>query len=187
MTSMAVMPRATEWTVDDLEHLPDDGLQYELLDGILLVTPAPVPAHQAVAGELYVRLRAACPPHLKVFFAPLDWQPDRRTSLQPDLLVIPRDDIGLKNLTRPLALAVEVLSPSTWRKDPGTQILQVRGLRCRVVLDRGPDSPVDCRLRPRRRDLRRGGQGARTWAIQRGQALSRLVRTGRPARPVKIG
>ncbi|HEY9376040.1 MAG TPA: Uma2 family endonuclease [Jiangellaceae bacterium] len=117
MTSMAVMPRATEWTVDDLEHLPDDGLQYELLDGILLVTPAPVPAHQAVAGELYVRLRAACPPHLKVFFAPLDWQPDRRTSLQPDLLVIPRDDIGLKNLTRPLALAVEVLSPSTWRKD----------------------------------------------------------------------
>jgi hypothetical protein len=60
MTSMAVMPRATAWTVDDLEHLPDDGLQYELLDGILL---------------------------------------------------------GLKNVTRPLALAVEALSQSTRRKD----------------------------------------------------------------------
>lgn len=44
MTVMAVMPRATDdWTVDDLEQLPDDGLQYELLDGILLVSPAPIP------------------------------------------------------------------------------------------------------------------------------------------------
>ena len=38
-----VMPRTgEEWTVDDLDHLPDDGLQYELLDGLLLVSPAPV-------------------------------------------------------------------------------------------------------------------------------------------------
>lgn len=104
MTSMAVMPRASDdWTVDDLENLPDDGLQYELLDGILLVTTAPIPVHQAAAGELYVVVRAACPKHLKVFFAPLDWQPDRRTSLQPDLLVIARDDIGETNITRPLA------------------------------------------------------------------------------------
>jgi Uma2 family endonuclease len=118
MTSMAVMPRVSDdWTVDDLEHLPDDGLRYELLDGILLVTPAPMPIHQGVLGELYKRLDAACPRHLKVFVAPLDWQPDRRTSLQPDLLVVPRDDIGPKNVTRPLTLAVEVLSPSTRRKD----------------------------------------------------------------------
>ncbi len=118
MTTMAVMPRALhDWTVDDLENLPDDGLQYELLDGILLVTPSPVPVHQAVTGELYAVLRDACPKHLKVFFAPLDWQPDRRTSLQPDLLVVARDNIGDTNLTEPLALAVEVLSPSTRRKD----------------------------------------------------------------------
>jgi Uma2 family endonuclease len=118
MTTMAVMPRASyDWTVDDLENLPDDGLQYELLDGMLLVTPAPIPIHQSVAGELYVVLREACPDHLKVFFAPLDWQPDRRTSLQPDLLVVARNDIGAKNITQPLALAVEVLSPSTRRKD----------------------------------------------------------------------
>ena len=92
MTSMAVMPRASDdWTVDDLEALPDDGLQYELLDGILLVTPAPIPIHQGALGELFVLLRAACPTHLKVFVAPLDWQPDRRTSLQPDVLVIDFD------------------------------------------------------------------------------------------------
>ncbi|HEX6447740.1 MAG TPA: Uma2 family endonuclease [Streptosporangiales bacterium] len=118
MTVMAVMPRAAhEWTVDDLARLPDDGLQYELLDGILLVSPAPVPVHQVVAGNVYLALRTACPEGLRALFAPLDWQPDQRTSLQPDLLVVGRDDLGEKNITEPLLLAVEVLSPSTRRKD----------------------------------------------------------------------
>lgn len=52
-----------------------------------------------------------------MLFAPLDWQPDRRTSLQPDLLVVGRNQLGAKNITVPLLLAVEVLSPSTRRKD----------------------------------------------------------------------
>ena len=34
-----------EWTIDDLETLPDNGLRYELLDGTLLVTPSPTPRH----------------------------------------------------------------------------------------------------------------------------------------------
>lgn len=118
MTVMAVMPRVSDdWTVDDLEHLPDDGLQYELVDGMLLVSPAPNPAHQEVISELCAQLRAVCPKHLKALVAPLDWQPDRHTSLQPDLLVVDRKNIGKKNISRPLALAVEVLSPSTRRKD----------------------------------------------------------------------
>ena len=114
---MTAMPHEYDWTVDDLDQLPDDGLQYELLDGLLLVTPAPIPVHQRAARELFLLLHGACPPELEVFFAPLDWRPDRRTSLQPDLLVIAKDAIGPKNITEPLALAVEVLSPSTRRKD----------------------------------------------------------------------
>ncbi len=118
MTAMAVMPRESyDWTVDDLDDLPDDGLQYELLDGILLVSPAAIPVHQSAVGELHKLLDTDCPKHLKVFFAPLDWQPDHFTSLQPDLLVVARDDIDEKNITQPLPLAVEVLSPSTRRKD----------------------------------------------------------------------
>ena len=37
--------------------------------------------------------------------------------MQPDLLVVAVDDIGDKNVSAPLALAVEVLSPSTRRTD----------------------------------------------------------------------
>jgi Uma2 family endonuclease len=70
---------ADEWTVDDLETLPDNGLRYELLDGTLLVTPSPTPCHQGAILEFAVLLRGACPPDHRVFVAPLDWQPDERT------------------------------------------------------------------------------------------------------------
>lgn len=118
MGVMTAMPRTgEEWTVDDLDRLPDDGLQYELLDGLLLVTPAPVLMHQRAIGNLYLNLRRACPPGFEVFLSPVDWRPDLRTSLQPDLLVVRSEDVAVKNITVPLMLAVEVLSPSTRRKD----------------------------------------------------------------------
>jgi Uma2 family endonuclease len=119
MTTTTLMPRdSRDWTVADLELLPDDGLQYELLDGLLLVSPAPVPVHQRAVGRLAVMLSAACPSKgMEVFVAPLDWQPDERTSLQPDLLVVRDEDVEPKNIRKPLLLAVEVLSASTRRKD----------------------------------------------------------------------
>lgn len=117
MNAMTVMPRSTDWTVDDLDQVPDDGLQYELLDGVLLVTPSPIPNHQRLIGGVFLLLHNACPPGLEAFVAPLDWRPDRRTSLQPDVLVVASEQIGPKNLPGSLALAVEVLSPSTRRKD----------------------------------------------------------------------
>ncbi len=53
MTTMTVMPRESrDWTVDDLDLLPDDGLQY----GLLLVTPTPIPVHQWAIGRLLVLL-----------------------------------------------------------------------------------------------------------------------------------
>jgi Uma2 family endonuclease len=118
MTAMPVMPHEfRDWTVEDLERIPDDGLQYELLDGMLLVSPAPILRHQLASGRLFILLAEACPAGLQTFFAPVDWQPDLLTSLQPDLLVVRKEDIEIKNITRPLVLAVEVLSPSTRRKD----------------------------------------------------------------------
>ena len=117
MTDVTVLRRDGDWTVDDLAGLPDDGLQYELADGVLLVSPAPRPAHQRASSRLHLALAAACPAGLEVFYAPLDFQPTRRRSLQPDLLVVPREDVGELAIERPLLLAVEVLSPSTRSKD----------------------------------------------------------------------
>ena len=41
-----------QYTVADLELLPDDGNRYEVLAGTLLVTPSPGSAHQGVAARL---------------------------------------------------------------------------------------------------------------------------------------
>ncbi|MGB6164358.1 MAG: Uma2 family endonuclease [Pseudonocardiaceae bacterium] len=112
---------AGEFTVEDLERMPDDGRRYELLDGILLVSPAPGVWHQEVAFALARALYAACPPELHVVIAPFEWRRGRGTALQPDVLVARRDDLfaveGGKFLGQPPVLAVEVLSPSTRRID----------------------------------------------------------------------
>jgi len=103
--------------VNDLESLPDDGLRYELIDGSLLVTPAPYLPHQSAALGLAVVLRAGCPARMETFIAPVDYQPDKHNSLQPDILVVRREDVGRTNITRPLLLAVEIFSWTTRRRD----------------------------------------------------------------------
>ena len=60
------------FTAEDLEDMPDDGHRYELVDGCLIVTPAPNLGHQEFVGNLYVLLRGACPPGYKVILAPFE-------------------------------------------------------------------------------------------------------------------
>jgi Uma2 family endonuclease len=106
-----LMPWGGDWTVQDLAGLPDDGLKYELLDGVLVVSPVPTPRHQMAVGRLTLHLGDRCPDGpAVVLLGPLDYQPDATTSVQPDVLVVREEDIGKKNITNPLLLAVEVLS-----------------------------------------------------------------------------
>ena len=50
-------PSGGEWTVDLLDRLPDDNLRYEILDGILLVSPSPIPRPPARHRPLVPDLR----------------------------------------------------------------------------------------------------------------------------------
>jgi len=144
---MTVMPRDHEWTVADLANTPDDGLRYELVDGVLLMSAAPSNVHQIVLGELYMVLRAACPADARVMLAPTDYQPTRRRSLQPDLLEARRTDVGSDPISAPLLLAVEVLSPSTRSVD----LLLKRGSTPRAASRRtGSSIRVNPRSRPGR-------------------------------------
>ena len=50
---LMAMPLAVpRYTLEDLESFPDDGNRYELVDGILLVTPAPMPPHEVVVSRI---------------------------------------------------------------------------------------------------------------------------------------
>jgi len=106
-----------EWTVELLETLPDDGLRYELIDGTLLVSPAPSALHQIVAANMFRLLDGAARVDRAVLFAPVAWQPDGRTSVEPDLLVIAKDRIAPHGITGAPEVVVEILSPSSGRFD----------------------------------------------------------------------
>lgn len=112
-----LLPFGRPLTRADLQALPDDGHRYELVDGVLVVSPSPRHLHQRAVGNLHVMLRAACPPELEVVLAPFAVALADDTEVQPDLLVAPRTQFTPRELPGPPLLAVEVLSPSTRRFD----------------------------------------------------------------------
>jgi Uma2 family endonuclease len=140
---MAVRPDEGKWTVDRLDELPDDGQRYEVIDGLLLVTPAPVPRHQRAVGELFFVLRCAVPASMEVFVAPLDYRPTARRSLQPDVLVTRRDAVGETNLTVAPLLIAEVLSPATRARDPVLKrvVYAESGVASYWLVDPHPEKP----------------------------------------------
>jgi Uma2 family endonuclease len=111
---------ATPWSVADLERLPDDGNRYELLDGGLLVSPAPSPRHQRAVVRLARLLDDAAPLEIETLVAPLAVRPQgglalsqQQTELQPDVVVARACDYTMSDLPVAPMLAVEVLSPSS--------------------------------------------------------------------------
>jgi len=110
-----------DWTVEEVHALPDDGYRYEVIDGELLVSPAPTVFHQRIVSRLNRALGSyaeRC--GLECLVAPVDVIFSPRQLLQPDLVVFRVNDGRLPEVTemaRRLVLAVEVLSPSTARAD----------------------------------------------------------------------
>src|ERR1700759_4825526 len=102
------VPAGSPLSAQDLEDLPNDGRRYELIDGTLIVTPAPGVPHQIVAGALYRLLWAAKPEGLSVVMSPVDYVPDPATSLQPVLAVIDTSEASRPRLTLVPHLVVEV-------------------------------------------------------------------------------
>lgn len=116
---MSVVSIAEAWpspgkpfTVAELDRMPDDGHRYELLDGVLVVSPRPGNPHQEVAAELLGLLRAACPAGLRALPEPAV-QVSRTTEFAPDLVVIRQEQVTAAKCTEPPLLVAEVRSPST--------------------------------------------------------------------------
>jgi Uma2 family endonuclease len=87
---MAMPITLPRYAIQDLESFPDDGNRYELLDGVLLVTPAPGPSHQAVLARLVSELNVYLYPQRDVIvFSPGVVESEPRHHLEPDLLVVP--------------------------------------------------------------------------------------------------
>lgn len=104
------------YTVEDLERFPDDGNRYELLDGVLIVTPAPRLAHQRVAVGIAARLwNTVEVPGIGCVAGPGAISAPPFSQLEPDVLVFPARFGSAQKWTDVTEhwLAVEVLSRSS--------------------------------------------------------------------------
>jgi Uma2 family endonuclease len=150
---MGMPEQATRWTAEMVRALPDDGNRHEVVDGELLVTPAPGRPHQRGVGWLLVQLMPYVDRHGlgDVLPSPADIELDPHGLVQPDLFVeglVEGHLAGHWNAGAPLLLVVEVLSPSTARAD--RTVKRRRFQRARIpeywIVD--PDARVVERWRP---------------------------------------
>jgi Uma2 family endonuclease len=126
LMAMPVGPeRQRRWTLREVHALragDAGGTRYELVGGTLLVTPSPTGLHQnavlLLCAALYPYVRRERVGHAAI--APRDVGLEDESSVQPDVLVVPLDEMqryrGSKPVER-LLLAAEVLSRGSVRGD----------------------------------------------------------------------
>jgi len=111
---MAMPVALRPFTVEEIEAFPDDGNRYELLYGVLLVTPAPGLPHQTVATKLSALLTTFLQeePSLLVW-APGVVQIPPSIHLEPDILIGDLPAIPQWDAVKDYWLAVEVSGTSS--------------------------------------------------------------------------
>ncbi|MEK6783222.1 MAG: Uma2 family endonuclease [Bacteroidota bacterium] len=139
--------KTREWTVDDYLLLGEIKTPCQLINGELVMSPAPTPHHQRVLRKLFKVLDAASLPG-EIFFSPIDLHIDSKNVFQPDLVYLPdrsKDYLTERGIEGPPDLIVEIISPSNsytdrnqkknsylkfgikeyWIIDPGNETIEI--------------------------------------------------------------
>ena len=111
----------TRLTYADYLETPDDE-RYELLNGELVMSPSPKEIHQSISGILHLVIGAFVRERSlgKLYFAPFDVVLSDTDVVQPDLLFVSNERIGIvtaDNVRGAPDLVVEILSPATAERD----------------------------------------------------------------------
>ena len=115
--------RNTRLTYDDFVRIPDDGKRHEIIDGVHYVTPSPALRHQELVGRLFLTLGTFLedrPDRGRIFLSPFDVIFTFHDIVEPDLIFVGPDQLEIlteKNIQGTPALVVEILSPSTRKRD----------------------------------------------------------------------
>ena len=132
-------------TLADLDDTPDDGRTYELLDGEIVVSPAPTPRHQDTLQAINRLLDRWVIDHDlgTVMLAPTDVVLDEKNALQPDLFFYsignPLHEVNGRLHGVP-DLVVEIMSPSSRDRDAVVKAMRYAraGVREFWLVDPGP-------------------------------------------------
>lgn len=128
-------------TYEDYANTPDDE-RYELIDGELIMVPGPNIIHQGSQSKLGWRMAAFAERRGlgTVFFSDTDVVLSDTEVVKPDLLFISKDRqniITYENIRGAPDLVVEILSPSTSRRDwnEKREMYAKHGVREYLVMD----------------------------------------------------
>src|SRR6266849_3067524 len=111
-------PNQGDWTYNEYIALPDDGMRYEIANGVLLLAPSSTRPHQATVGEVFFHLRS----HVKlaglglVIQAPFVVELSAKDVFQPDIFVVMNahlDRVQEKKVVGAPDLVVEVSASGT--------------------------------------------------------------------------
>jgi len=122
MVTRDARPARVTWTYADYRGLSDDGNRYEIIDGELLVTPAPTTTHQKISKRIHFALMAQLEQRGLgvVYYAPIDVIFSETQTVQPDLLVVRAGREGIiteRGVEGAPDLIIEILSPRTASTD----------------------------------------------------------------------
>jgi Uma2 family endonuclease len=121
------LPRQGEWTYKHWLNFPEDGWKYEIIDGVLHMSPPPAIDHQRSSGELFRRIANYVKDNDlgEVLEAPCGMRlPSQPVPLEPDILFVKKerlDIIGKQYVEGAPDLIVEILSPSNTNYDRETK------------------------------------------------------------------
>ena len=139
-------------TAADYAKLPDSKERYELIDGELIMAPAPSSEHQDIVVYLIEKLGSLVRAKSlgKVYVAPYDVHATRYDVYQPDILFIRRDNLGIvksDGVRGAPDLVIEILSPSTGYYDlkHKKDVYQQIGVKEYWIVD-PMDKTVECFL-----------------------------------------
>lgn len=133
------------WTIEELLALPEDNSQrLELVDGAVVVSPAPDRRHQRLLCRLVVQLDAALPRELAVEPG-INVVLSEKRLLIPDLAVTTTPGAsGVYAGSSEVMLAIEITSPSsrTYDRVLKRQLYADAGVPHYLVVDASSDKPV---------------------------------------------
>ncbi len=114
---MTEIRKLQKTSIEEFLAMPkEEGWNYELIDGMVMMSPRPAMKHQRISSRLLVSLWGSlkekdCEPVQEVELA---LNEDR---LIPDLMVICNDNLDSTRYEKPPLIAIEIVSPSSVSRD----------------------------------------------------------------------
>jgi Uma2 family endonuclease len=127
-------------TFEEFERLPEEeGIRYELDEGMLLMEPSPVYRHNLIRQEIFIRLKEFVKSHhLGSVIEEMDFRLGPNTVRNPDVAFVNNEHLKKIDLDRtPVegapALAIEVISPGNLAQDTAKKVHQYLSAGCQAV------------------------------------------------------